>query len=106
MINFIQLNYNNLNNIMVINNDIYDKFLQKVIKENLNEITKDFYFLCQEYNISDKNLIKNFINYILYNNKITNIEKFLSFLENILHVKYNNNVLYYFLSSVKSFVVS
>ena len=104
MINYIQLNYtNDINEIIIINNENYDDFIKLVKTKNLSDLQKKIYLNCQKYNVSEKSFIKNFIIYLLKNKKIKNIEKFLIFLEEILHVKYSPYILDYFLVNIKLF---
>ena len=104
MINYIQLNYtNDINEIIIINNENYDDFIKLVKTKNLSDLQKKIYLNCQKYNISEKSFIKNFIIYLLKNKKIKNIDKFLIFLEEILHVKFSQYILDYFLVNIKLF---
>ena len=104
MINYIQLNYNNFQDIMIINSNLFDEFINVTKTKKLNDVKIKLYSNCQEYNISEKSFIKNFIDYLLKNKKIKNIKEFLIFLEEILHVKYSQYILDYFLFNIKSFV--
>ena len=87
MINFIQSNQNILDeNIMIIHNDIWESLLQKLInKEKIQSLNAYLKFISDAYNIDKKNIIKDFLNYII--RKKTNFitREFLSFSETIMH---------------------
>jgi replication factor C subunit 3/5 len=87
MINFIQSNQNILDeNIMIIHNDIWESLLQKLInKEKIQTLNAYLKFISDAYNIDKKNIIKDFLNYII--RKKTNFitREFLSFSETIMH---------------------
>ena len=59
-----------------------------------------------QYNVDKKNIIKDFLNYIIRNH-LQNIEtkKFLNFIENLMHSQTQNNDIhtYYSLSKLSSF---
>ena len=81
MINFIQTNQDNINNILVINEDVwmdlYNKFtnVYKADKTNainvniLNECVSD---ISLNYNIDKKNVINNFLLFLIRNNSNIN----------------------------------
>ena len=111
MINFIQTNQDNINNILVINEDVwmdlYNKFtnVYKADKTNainvniLNECVSD---ISLNYNIDKKNVINNFLLFLIRNNSNINSSvnnsiinnKFLSFVENLIHNEGCNNEYY------------
>ena len=87
MINFIQSNQNILDeNIMIIHNDIWESLLQKLInKEKIQSLNAYLKFISDAYNIDKKNIIKDFLNYII--RKKTNFinREFISFSETIMN---------------------
>jgi DNA polymerase III delta prime subunit len=94
MINYMQTNqYIINNNVNVINDTIWEnlyiKFKEKVLPKILiNTILQ----IGINYNIDKKNIIKDFLNYIIRNkDNINNI--FLDFIENIMHFEENNDYL-------------
>jgi replication factor C subunit 3/5 len=93
MINFIQSNLV-LNNehINIIDNDVWENLYTKIIeKENLNNISNLIHKISINYNIDKKNIIKDFLNYIIKNNPKNITTKFLDFAENLMHSQNQNN---------------
>jgi replication factor C subunit 3/5 len=90
MINFIQTNQNLSNvKINIINNDIYKELLNIIIYNNeddyLNNCLNYIHTISITYNTDKKNIIKNFLNYIIRNKHDMVNSRFLSSMENILH---------------------
>ncbi len=114
MINFIQSNQDivknqseNDANLYIIDNDIWENLIYKLTKrENFENICAYVHSISINYNIDKKNIIKDFLNYIIRNK--TNIinPKFLNFVENLMHSQNlnNNHHIYYSLSQLSSFV--
>jgi DNA polymerase III delta prime subunit len=114
MINFIQSNQDifknqpeNDVNLYIIDNDIWENLICKLTKrEKLENICAYFHSISINYNIDKKNIIKDFLNYIIRNK--TNIinSQFLNFVENLMHSQNlnNNHHIYYSLSQLSSFV--
>ena len=114
MINFIQSNQDivknqseNDANLYIIDNDIWENLICKLTKrEKLENICAYVYSISINYNIDKKNIIKDFLNYIIRNK--TNIinSQFLNFVENLMHSQNlnNNHHIYYSLSQLSSFV--
>lgn len=108
MINFIQSNQNLENETLnIIDNDIWDELLQKLSKrEKLETICNFIHFISINYNIDKKNIIKDFINYIIkcYPKYITT--EFLNFVENLMHSQIQNNNIHvnYSVSRLSSFL--
>lgn len=92
MINFIQINQNNLNKINVMNEKIWIEMIDKIKKNNLTQQNKYIQQISIKYNIDKKNIIKNFLNYIVLNREINS--EFLDFVENLLHVQKCKNSYY------------
>jgi DNA polymerase III delta prime subunit len=92
MINFMQSNQNvNDEDICIIDNDIWNKLYINIkhktkIKELQNEITE----ISMKYNIDKKNIVKDFLNYIIRNYEETNTTEFFDFVENIVHFEQCN----------------
>lgn len=87
MINFIQSNQNLDNeSLNIICNEVWEELYSKIVNraniENLNRLIQS---ISTNYNIDKKNIIKDFLNYIIK----TNINKinyeFLCFVENLIH---------------------
>jgi len=113
MINFMQSNQDlvklNKEEIKIIDNDIWNQLLNMLLKkENLENIQKFVQKISIDYNIDKKNIIKDFLNYIIRNhNKYVNC-KFLNFVENLMHsqIQNNNVYIYYSLSRLTSILSS
>jgi DNA polymerase III delta prime subunit len=108
MINFIQSNQyvvNMKNNIIETNE--WDIILNKLQKEKEEDIEYYIHTISNKYNIDKKNIIKDFINYIIRNKKIKITSSFLYFIENIMHSQNENSsdiLIKYLLSRLASFL--
>jgi replication factor C subunit 3/5 len=92
MINYMQSNQDLIHECKIIKNDLWiqlTKYLKKNTKNTKNikieNILKKINKLSRDYNIEPKNIIKNYLNYIIRNYKITT--EFLYNIENIMHVQ-------------------
>ena len=115
MINFIQtnqdivkINNEKFNFINIIECKEWEIIIQKIkSKEQLEEISGYIHLISNKYNIDKKNIIKDFINYIIYNKRIKITSEFLNFVENLIHSQnYNNNniLINYLLSKLIMFL--
>ena len=113
MINFMQSNQDIAKNkdkfaeFNIIDNDIWELLLSKLSKnENIDAIKTFVHFISIEYNIDKKNIIKEFLNYIIRTYPKYLSSDFLYFIENLMHSQIqNNNVhIYYSLLRLSSFV--
>ena len=86
MINYMQSNEQIIHDKKIIQTDLWDKITvnmkDKSLKYNMEFITTTS---C-EYNVEKKNIIKNYLNYIIRCNKELLSSEFLQFVENIMHV--------------------
>ena len=113
MINFIQSNQDIVksqsDSMSIIDNDVWENLFTKLTKrEKLENICAYVHLISIKYNIDKKNIIKDFLNYIIRNkSKIINRD-FLNFVENLMHSQNlnNNNHIYYSLSRLSSFASS
>ena len=96
MINFIQSKQNLDNEFFnIIDNEVWDNLYTKILqKEKIENIQKFINFVSINYNIDKKNIIKDFLNYIIktYTKNINS--KFLDFVENLIHSQNNNDNIY------------
>ena len=92
MINFIQVNQNNLNKINVINKKNWIELTSKIKNKNLNHQNRFIQQLSLKYNIDKKNIIKNYLNFLIIHSTVNS--EFLNFIENLVHIQ-NCNQLYY-----------
>ena len=110
MINYMQSNQLAIKNTKIINNNIYDTIHNLIYnnnKENKENIfLNELYNISLVYNIDQKNLIKNYFNYIINNkSNIINIE-LLNIISHIMHnpeVNIENQLLYMY-HSFKSII--
>jgi replication factor C subunit 3/5 len=110
MINFMQSNQDIINfdsEFNIIDNDIWNNLLNMLIKREAIPNIKDYvHLISTQYNIDKKNIIKDFLNYIIrFHPKYVN-KDFLNYVENLMHSQIqNNNVhIYYSLSRLSSFI--
>ena len=117
MINYMQSNQekfiNSSNNISgnisnefhIIDNDVWYKLLHKLSnRENIDNIKSFVHSISIQYNIDKKNIIKDFLNYIIRNHEKYLTANFLNFAENLMHsqIQNNNIYIYYSLSRLMS----
>jgi hypothetical protein len=115
MINFMQSNQDIAKNkdkfaeFNIIDNDIWELLLKKLSKnENIDAIKTFVHSISIEYNIDKKNIIKEFLNYIIRAYPKYLSSDFLYFIENLMHSQIqNNNVhIYYSLLRLSSFITN
>jgi replication factor C subunit 3/5 len=120
MINFIQSNQDivriqndsnkdtsELIGFNIIDNDIWETIIKKLTqRENIESICSYIYSISVKYNIDKKNIIKDFLNYIIRNNPKIITSEFLNFVENLMHSQNvsNNSHIYYSISRLSSFI--
>lgn len=86
MINYMQSNEQIIYNRKIIQTELWEKITDDIKNKDLDENLQFISKLSTEYNIEKKNIIKNYLNYLIRNKKhIINIS-FLSFVENIMHI--------------------
>jgi DNA polymerase III delta prime subunit len=87
MINFMQSNQHiKDNNINIIDNNIWDNLFNKIInKDDISSLNTFINNISINYNIDKKNIIKDFLNYIIRNKEVLNIPEYFNFVENIVH---------------------
>jgi len=91
MINYMQSTQNIIGNIYVIDNDVWESLTQMFInKKNHKEIINEFYKVSYKYNIELKNLIKDYINFIVKYKSLYLNSDFLNFVEFIMHINEPN----------------
>jgi replication factor C subunit 3/5 len=89
MINYMQSNQDLIHECKIIKNELWiqlTKYFKKSTKNiKIDSILKKINKISREYNIEPKNIIKNYLNYIIRNYPITT--QFLYNIENIMHVQ-------------------
>ena len=98
MINFMQSNQDIAKNkdkfaeFNIIDNDIWELLLTKLSNnENIDAIKTFVHSISIEYNIDKKNIIKEFLNYIIRTYPKYLSSDFLYFIENLMHSQIQNN---------------
>jgi DNA polymerase III delta prime subunit len=100
MINFIQSNQN-IHDISIIDKNVWEKLYNYI--HDIEESMKYINDISVLYNIDKKNIIKDFINYIIRTYTVN--RDFLLFVENVMHNQdINNNHIYYSLLRLSSFI--
>jgi replication factor C subunit 3/5 len=99
MINFMQSNQNiSFDELNIIDNDVWDKLFNLIkTKTSLQTIITQFNNVSVKYNIDKKNVIKDFLNFIIRNKGsdiLINNTEFYSFIENIIHFEDCNDNYY------------
>ena len=96
MINFMQSNQNiKAEDINIIDDTVWDSLYNKIKKgTELNSLIKLINEISITYNIDKKNIIKDFLNYIIRNHQNINTPEYLNFVENIIHFEDCKNSYY------------
>ena len=115
MINFMQSNQdiikfdsNDESSISIIDNDIWENIIEKIKKrEKIENICAYVHLISIKYNIDKKNIIKDFLNYIIRSKPQSTTPEFLNFVENLMHSQNlnNKNHIFYSLSRLSSFTL-
>ena len=110
MINFMQSNQNTVKDdteCYIIDNDVWVSLVELLSKrEKIENINMFVHNISIQYNIDKKNIIKDFLNYIIRNHPQYLCNEFLNFIENLMHSQIqNNNIhIHYSLSRLTSFI--
>ena len=121
MINFMQSNQdivklqNNEPILYIIDSDVWENIIEMILKskasgkpfgENIEVVKNYIHKISSEYNIDKKNIINDFLNYIIRNHPKYVSNNFLNFVENLMHsqIQNNNTHIYYSLSRLSSFL--
>ena len=113
MINFMQSNQdivklqNNEPILYIIDSDVWENIIEMILKgENIDVVKNYIHKISTEYNIDKKNIINDFLNYIIRNKSKYVSKDFLNFVENLMHsqIQNNNTHIYYSLSRLSSFI--
>ena len=104
MINFMQSNQNIVNieeEYNIIENDVWEKCITVLQGKNIQEKKKFIDDMSKKYNIDKKNIIKDFLNFIIRNHKEFVNNPFLAFVENLVHSQTQNDNIYIYYSITK-----
>jgi replication factor C subunit 3/5 len=108
MINFMQSNQNIVNSeLNIIDNCVWEKLFNKFVsREKHDNLVLFIQEIANSYNIDKKNIIKDYLNYIIRYKQHVITREFLNFIENIMHFQDCKNHIYinYSLSRLSSFI--
>ena len=86
MINYMQSNQDIINyDFYIIDNNVWENLYCKCVELKSEDIWNYMKEISKKYNINKKNIIKDFLNYIIRNKEKVVSSKLLNFTENILH---------------------
>jgi replication factor C subunit 3/5 len=115
MINFMQSNQHITDDeFNIIDETVWEELYNKIDKSNtkdtsqINSIVNFINTTSSKYNIDKKNIIKDFLNYIIRNKKQHICPTFLNFVENIMHFEdcKNSHFVNYSISKLSSLLLS
>lgn len=103
MINFMQSNQNVLDsNFNIIDDNIWESLCQKIVDSKKVEVPAEYVqMISTNYNVDKKNIIKDFLNYIIRKKPNVLTSGFLIFIENVMHFQDCKNTHYVNYSLVK-----
>ena len=108
MINFMQSNQNMVDSrINIIDSSVWENLYNLLKKkESLNKLDAYIQDISVKYNIDKKNIIKDFLNYIIREKTASIKKEFLNFVENLIHNQEFKNAYYisYALSRLATFI--
>ncbi len=90
MINYMQSNQHLLSKLNVIGDDIWENLIINIKKNDKNTIIDHLNIISEFYNVELKNIIKDFLNYIIRKRSEYVTKKFLDFVEFIMHIQEPN----------------
>lgn len=109
MINFMQSNKqpSDYSNFYVIDTSIWEHLFSIIENgEKIDNVLQKIEQICFDYNVDKKNIIKDFLNYVIRNKEKVVTTSFLNFVENIMHFEDCKNTYYvnYSISRLSSFM--
>jgi replication factor C subunit 3/5 len=105
MVNYMQSNEHTLNQTIIISNNVWNTLSEK-IKQNTKDSINYIYEIIKTYNMDIKNIIKDYVSFII-NNRILISSEFLKFAEFIIHSHETNmdDLIHYFVEKVRIFII-
>lgn len=92
-------NFNKIISFNIIDNDVWSELISKLKnREKIELIINCINQISINYNIDKKNIIKDFLNYIIRNHNSIIDSDFLNFVENLMHSQDTNNNIYIYYS--------
>ena len=86
MINYMQSNEKLISNKKIIKRELWETLIENIRNKSSSENIKFIDNISIEFNIEKKNILKNFLNFIIRNKKEYVNMELLNFIENILHI--------------------
>ena len=105
MINYIQLNQNDLISKLIADNSVWQDIIETIVKnKNLSENMKYLGVVSVKYGIEKKNIIKEVLNYIVREKPKMLTDKFLKTIEFLIHDEETQKTFYseFFITSLQS----
>jgi replication factor C subunit 3/5 len=105
MVNFMQSNQDILDkHYHIIDKDVWETLIAKIKMYAIDDVVKYVQLLSRTYNMDKKNIITDFLNYIIRNYKNTITTEFLNFVENTIHFQDYKGHLTYSLLRLNGFL--
>lgn len=109
MINCMQSNQNDTGaKFTIINDSVWEQFYLQFAKKHssVEKLSKILQSVSCDYSVDKKNIIKDFLNYVIRNKKHIVTSSFLDFVENLMHNQdcKHSHYVYYSLCRIKSFL--
>lgn len=86
MINYMQCNDTNINEQKIIKKCLWENITKKITNDDSDAIVKYIKDISTEYNIEKKNLLKNYLNYLIRSHPEVVTDAFLKFVEYVMHI--------------------
>jgi DNA polymerase III delta prime subunit len=86
MINYMQSNEKLISNMKIMKNELWIDLIQRIKTKDYKKNIEYINNLTIEYNIEKKNILKNFLNFIIRHKKEYVTREFLLFIENVMHI--------------------
>ena len=86
MINYMQCNDTNINEQKIIKQCLWENITKKITNDDSDVIVKYIKDISTEYNIEKKNLLKNYLNYLIRSHPEVVTDAFLKFVEYVMHI--------------------
>lgn len=86
MINYMQSNEKLISNMKIIKNELWIDLIHRIKTKDYKKNIEYINDLTMEYNIEKKNILKNFLNFIIRHKKEYVTTEFLLFIENVMHI--------------------
>ena len=86
MINYMQCNDTNINEQKIIKQCLWEHITKKITNDDSHVIVKYMKDISTEYNIEKKNLLKNYLNYLIRYHPEVVTDAFLKFVEYVMHI--------------------